>query len=952
MTLSPRTRLHRRAIALGVIVSAIAAVPPAGARSKTSHRAHNARVAVPSTASVSPTPVAPAVPSLTAAAGAPTPLTTAAAIRALPLAQAEQALPVSIRGVITCAGSLTFIQDATAGIFVDVPVSTKSRYQVGQFGDLEGYTAPGLFAPQIVPRRFTVLGTTPLPPARPAKFDELFTGRLDSQRVEVSGIIRAVMSDERPDLRRIVTLKMASDDGMFPVTVSNLPAEKLRAVADALVRVRGVVGGVFNERRQMIGIKIYVGLADDLIIDKPGPAEPYALPATSIDHLLRFQPDGMSRHRVKVSGLVTLFQPGSALYVQDATGGVAIRTRQTDSLAIGDRVEVLGFPQMGDWTPYLDDAIFRHTGSGGEAVKPISVTADQELSAGAHDARLVRLDAEVVDLVVDAGRLLLVAKSKNVLFDAELSRAPDAPPPALPNLKNGSRVSLTGISVVRVQGERDRPRQFRLLLRGADDIVLLQQPSWWTQGRLVWLLLGLASMAGMAVVWGVLLRRRLRAQSGIIRRQVENESTMEARYRELFDNANDVVYTHDIAGRFLTVNRAGEAVTGYTRDELLGRTIFDMALPARRAVLAEWLAKVARGSVTRPTFEAEVIAKDGRLVPLEISVRPLREGGTVQAIEGIARDITERKRAEAELAAAQQRLVEASRRAGMAEVASGVLHNVGNVLASVTASANHLSEQLRASNGADLESVLATLREHSSDLSAFLASDPRGRALPAQLVALAEQLGGEHAVVAREVEALGRSVEHIKEIVAVQQGYARVRGVRAEVAAEVLIEDALRINREVLERQQITVVREFSPAPPLLIEKHKVLEILVNLLSNARYACDERPGGGPPARITVRIDTPRGGQAGERVRLVVADNGIGIPHQHLTRIFDKGFSTREDGSGIGLHSAWTTARELGGSLFVHSDGIGKGARFTLDLPVRPPDEGGAARPDASRRTPH
>jgi len=129
-----------------------------------------------------------------------------------------------------------------------------------------------------------------------------------------------------------------------------------------------------------------------------------------------------------------------------------------------------------------------------------------------------------------------------------------------------------------------------------------------------------------------------------------------------------------------------------------------------------------------------------------------------------------------------------------------------------------------------------------------------------------------------------------------------------------------------------------------------VLEILVNLLSNAKYACDDRLGGAPGARITVRIDTPKGERAGDRVRLVIADNGIGIPHEHLTQIFDSGFSTRKDGNGLGLHTAWTTARELGGSLFVHSDGIGKGARFTLDLPVRPSADGAGASSHPARNT--
>ena len=823
-------------------------------------------------------------------------LTTAAAVRALSPDRAQQALPVKVRGVITCAGSLIFIQDPTAGIFIDAPVSTKGRYQVGQYGDLEGYTAPGLFAPQIVPRRFTVIGTGALPDARPSKFDELSTGRLDSQRVEIEGIIRSVIADERADLRRTVTLKMASDDGEFPVYVSDLPPDKLRAVVDASVRARGVVGGVFNERRQMIGIKLYVGRADDLVIIDPAPGEAYSVPTTPVESLLRFRPEGASRHRLKVHGTVTFYQPGGAMFIEDGTGGVAVRTRQAEPIAVGDSVDVLGFPEMGPWTPYLGDAVFRRAGSAAQPIVPVSVTADQELSAGAHDSRLVSMEGEVVDVVRDAGRLLLVAKAKNVLFDVELPHAGDLPESAAANIASGSRARLTGISVVRLGQDRDHPTEFRLLMRSVGDIVILQKPPWWTLRRLVWILGVLAAIAALAVAWGVILRRRVRAQTGIIQLRMESEASLAARYKDLFENANDVIYTHDTAGRILTINRAGEELTGYSRDELLKMTIFDLALPARRETVSGWLEKLGSGEFTRPTFESELLSKSGRIIPFEVSVRPMMEGDRITAVEGIARDITERKRAEAELAAAHRRLVETSRRAGMAEVAAGVLHNVGNVLSSVTASVAHLTERLRGPSGAAVE-----------------------------------------ADVRRDLESLGQSVEHIKEIVAMQQGYARLSGIQEEVPAETLIEDALRINREALERHGIAVVREYSPSPPLVIEKHKVLQILVNLLGNAKYACDVRRPDGPAPRIVVRIDTPKGDRAGNRVRIVVADNGNGIPHENLGRIFDNGFTTRKDGHGIGLYSAALTARELGGALFVHSDGAGKGARFTLDLPVRPPE---------------
>lgn len=879
-------------------LAGVAGIPSLAAAAPAAHRraAHGRGTPVHGRAAAAPErQAAPAEATDAPGPAINAPLTTAAAVRALTPDHAQQALPVKVRGVITCAGSLIFFQDATAGIFIDAPVSTKGRYQVGQFGDLEGFTAPGLFAPQIVPRRFTVMGTTPLPDARPSKYDELSTGKLDSQRVEVVGIIRSVMPDERADLRRTVTLKMASDDGVFPVYVSDLPPDKLRAVVDASVRARGVVGGFFNERRQMIGIKLYVGRADDLTIEETAPGEPYSVATTPVESLLRFRPEGANRHRVKVRGTVTLYQPGDAMFVEDGTGGVAIRTRQAEPLATGDRVEVLGFPEMGAWTPFLNDAVFRRNGPAAEPLVPILVTADQELSAGAHDSRLVSLEGEVVDMVRDAGRVLLVAKAKNVLFDAELSQVGQLPASVAANIANGSRVRLTGISVVRLGQDRDHPTEFHMLLRSLDDIVLLQRPPWWTLGRLMWILAVLLAATTLAIAWGIILRRRVRAQTGIIQLRMESEAALAARYKDLFENANDVIYTHDMAGRLLTINRAGEAMTGYSREELLAMTIFDLVLPARRESVSTWLQRLASGGATRPTFESELLSKSGRIIPFEVSIRPILDGEHITAVEGIARDITERKRSEVDLAAAHQRLVETSRRAGMAEVAAGVLHNVGNVLSSVTASVAHLTDRLRAPGQA---------------------TDPS---------------------VSRDLESLGHSVEHIKEIVAMQQGYARLSGIQEEVPAETLIEDALRINREALERHGITVVREYSPSPPLLIDKHKVLQILVNLLGNAKYACDDRRGEETPGRIVVRIDTPKGDRAGNRVRIVVADNGSGISHENLSRIFDNGFTTRKDGHGIGLYSASLTARELGGALFVHSDGVGRGARFTLDLPVRPPE---------------
>ena len=870
-------------------------------------------------------------------------LTTAAAIRALSPDEAALARPVRIRGVITCAASLIFIQDETAGIFVDAPVSTKGRYVVGQFGELEGFTAPGLFAPQIVPKRFTVKGNMPLPPARPSTYDELSTGKMDSQRVEIRGIIRAVMPDERRDLRRTVTLKMASDDGVFPVYVVGLSAERLREVTDASVLVRGVMGGVFNERRQMIGIKLYVGRPEDLLIEEPGPAEPFSVPATPVDHLLRFQPEGTNRHRVRVSGVVTLFQLGT-LFLQDGTGGVAVSTRQGDPLAVGDRVDVLGFPTMGDWAPELRDAIYRRAGPAGSPAAPIQVTAEQELSVGAHDSRLISLEADLVDVVSDVGRRVFVLKSKNNVFDAELHRPDDEDAPKAGGPLPGSHVRLTGVCVVRLSDDHTRPGEFRILLRTPDDLVVLQQPPWWTLARLMWGVGFLALLALFTGAWAIVLRRRLRGQTRIIREQLGAVSAAETRYRELFDTAIDMIYTHDLTGRFLTVNRAAEVVTEFSRAELLQRSVFDLVAPEERRTVREWLDRLATGDLGRPTIEATFVTKHGRQIAVEISARALGDHGRVVGIEGIARDTSERRRARAALSEAHERLSAVSRRAGLADVSADVLHNVGTAVDELRTGMVRLSEHLGRTSLSALTEAIAALPEGDAPP----ASPPPGEVTEAvaSVRHLTGALAGELALVAGEVGALARGVEHVSEVVAMQRGYARLDRGPETTVAEALVEDVLRIHRQGLERDGVTVVRDFSAVPSLVIDKQKVLQILVHLINHARTACASRPftesgGRRAPARITLRIETPGGARDAERIRIVVADNGTGIGHESLTRIFEPGLAGSA-GVGEGLPEAFASARDLGGNLSAHSDGVGRGTRFTLELPVRPPVEPGGA----------
>ena len=298
-----------------------------------------------------------------------------------------------------------------------------------------------------------------------------------------------------------------------------------------------------------------------------------------------------------------------------------------------------------------------------------------------------------------------------------------------------------------------------------------------------------------------------------------------------------------------------------------------------------------------------------------------------QTNERLNQEIENRKRSQEELEATQQKVIEVSRQAGMAEVATGVLHNVGNVLNSVNVSVALVQEKLRKSKVSSLLKTAELLREHEPEMAAFLTGDPKGKLLPGFVIKLAAHLASERDEALGELVLLSQNLEHIKGIVAMQQTYARVCGVLEILPPAQLVEDALRMDEASLARQHIVVVREFAEVPPLAIDKHKALQILVNLIRNARHALAN--GTAAEKRLTIRIES----SGPDRVRIVVHDNGEGISPENGTRIFQHGFTTKMDGHGFGLHSGALAAKEMGGSLNVHSEGLGMGATFILELPI-------------------
>lgn len=325
-------------------------------------------------------------------------------------------------------------------------------------------------------------------------------------------------------------------------------------------------------------------------------------------------------------------------------------------------------------------------------------------------------------------------------------------------------------------------------------------------------------------------------------------------------------------------------------------------------------------SATTRYKEEEV---DGRIFSFVIA--PILDGGYVN-LYGC--DITERQQKENELRKLNADLALASSRAGMAEVATDILHNVGNVLNSINVSANFIEEKVLNSRAANLKEVIDLLAEHTGDLGTFLTKDERGRHIPLYLKEVTKFILSEQKAIIERLRLLTKGVDHVKQIIKAQQNYARSGGIEVFMSIQEVIEDAVEIHHTALERYGIDLKFELAGLPKIRMDKQRVLQILVNLIANAKQALSE-------SWEQTKVLTIRTYKHNEnKLRIEVVDNGIGISKENIPKIFTHGFTTKKSGHGFGLHGSSLAAREMGGSLTVHSDGPGQGATFTLELPSR------------------
>ncbi|UFS70179.1 PAS domain S-box protein [Geomonas sp. RF6] len=407
------------------------------------------------------------------------------------------------------------------------------------------------------------------------------------------------------------------------------------------------------------------------------------------------------------------------------------------------------------------------------------------------------------------------------------------------------------------------------------------------------------------------------------RRTAEEEVRRAHEYlNSVLNTIGDPVIVKDNDCRFALVNDAACRLFGRNREEILGKKDSDF-VPLEQAEVFNAIDRHVLDSGESNRNEEVINGPDGSVLTILTRKTRYEDAAGNRFVVAVIRDITE-------LREAQGKVMASARQAGMAEIAVNVLHNVGNVLNSVAVSAGQVIGMVQTSKAPGLSRAVALLNANAGDLPRFLTEEKRGRLLPDYLQKLADALKEEQAQVLDELDRLRKSVEHIEEVIATQQRYAGASGIVQPVQVRDLLEDALHINAEAIRRYFVTVEREVCDIGHIPLDKARLLLILVNLIKNAVYAMAR--GGDGTRRLELRVEVV-GGAEESTLRIAVGDNGEGIPEENLTRIFNHGFTTKRKGHGFGLHGCALAAQEMGGTLNAASDGAGKGATFTLEIPL-------------------
>jgi diguanylate cyclase (GGDEF)-like protein len=441
-------------------------------------------------------------------------------------AEAARAHPVHLRAVVTYYDPFIdprrpalFIADATGSIFVALTSAPTVPLMPGQVVDITGQTAVGDFAPIVDHGHARVVGQSHLPLNAPlVNLADMLTGNQDGQWVEVEAVVHSIRQ-----VCNNVIMNVALRDGEMTAVTLKEPGADYASLIDAKVRIRGNEAPLFNHQLQMTGAHLLFPGLSTLRVEEAAAADPFAQPVEPVSSLLRYVPKSGLHRRVHIHGVVTLFWPGRMLCLQDGAQGLCADTRQDTLIRVGDLVDVVGFPSIGNFTPTLAESTYRR--ATGRQLPPLRTISADEALGGSHDAELVTIDGQLLGESRDDDDPTIILSAGGLIFTASLPNesmvAGTAPP------EKGTWLRLTGICSVHsdnngvLNGESfPLAKSFRIRLRSVDDVKILRRPSWWNAAHTLVVLVLASLIAALALAWIVVLRKRVKHQTSLIRHQL------------------------------------------------------------------------------------------------------------------------------------------------------------------------------------------------------------------------------------------------------------------------------------------------------------------------------------------------------------------------------------------------------------------------------------------------
>ena len=798
--------------------------------------------------------------------------------------QARRGYPVKVTGVVThfdAQWKQLFIQDGDQAIYVDVGNQTVNL-RTGQRLEVSGVTVPGGVLTMISPAKLEVQGEAVMPAAAAMTYHLGMTGVYDACRVKVKGTVQAVVAEENH-----LILDLMATDGRFDCTLPEAAGSSLRSrLVNAVVEVEGVCVLNLDALGSPSGVTVAIDHERDLTILEKAPEDEFNIPTRRIGDLFRFLHPNIASRRLKVRGAVTLWRPGRELYLQDETGAIRALSTQTNSLAPGDEVELIGYRTQGEGVPILQNTEFHPVGKG-RALDPRSLRPAEVLSI-TNQGRLLQMVGRLVEDAYPSAAPELLLEQDQVLFIAAIE--PLEPGRLSPAWRKGSLLRVTGVCHLRVD-ESQRPRAVRLLARSPTDVEVLENPPWLTRGRVLTISIVLLITVILALGWNAALRRRVSKQTEFIRQRLESEVAMERRLALVWENSADGMRMTDREGVVVQVNSAYCRMVRKRREELKGLAfVVPYQTEGQEAQLAKYREGFARRDIAT-RLESELVLWDGHKVWFELANAFFEEPGSPPLLLSQFRDITDRKRAEEEKQKLVAQLLQAQKMESVGRLAGGVAHDFNNML-----------QVILGNTTLALEDVSPASKLHE-DLLEIQKSALRSAELTRQLLAFARK----------------------------QTIHPEILDLNDKVAGMLKM-----LQRLIGENIQLLWLPDVN-LRPVRVDPAQIDQILVNLSVNARDAIAET------GQITIETSNASFDDAyarlhpdcapGDYVVLAVGDTGHGMDSATREHLFEPFFTTKEvgKGTGLGLATVYGIVKQNQGFITVRSE-PNQGTTFEIHLP--------------------